>query len=44
MGSIGQGSSQELPLRGKPEGAVFGSAMKKDFLFDPEWRNLNHGE
>ncbi|KAL6412098.1 hypothetical protein AUP68_04480 [Ilyonectria robusta] len=43
MGSIGQGSSQELPLRAKPQGDVFGSAIKKDFLFDPEWRNLNHG-
>ncbi|KAF7543726.1 hypothetical protein G7Z17_g10509 [Cylindrodendrum hubeiense] len=43
MGSIGQGSSQELPVRGKPEASVFGSAMRKDFLFDPEWRNLNHG-
>ncbi|KAH7171310.1 pyridoxal phosphate-dependent transferase [Dactylonectria macrodidyma] len=44
MGSIGQGTSQELPLRGKPEtAAVFGDALKKEFLFDPEWRNLNHG-
>lgn len=42
---IGQGSSQELPLRGKPEASssVFGKAMKKEFPFNPEWRNLNHG-
>ncbi|KAH7244184.1 pyridoxal phosphate-dependent transferase [Fusarium redolens] len=43
MGSIGQGSSQQLPVRGKTNTSVFGSAIKKEFLFDPEWRNLNHG-
>ncbi|KAF4982221.1 hypothetical protein FZEAL_2105 [Fusarium zealandicum] len=44
MGSVGQGSPQALPLRGKAnEASVFGSAMKNEFLFDPEWRNLNHG-
>ncbi|KAF4966256.1 hypothetical protein FSARC_6055 [Fusarium sarcochroum] len=42
MGSIGQGSSQELPVRGKTDASVFGSSIKKDFLLDPEWRNLNH--
>ncbi|KAM5354164.1 hypothetical protein ACJ41O_000814 [Fusarium nematophilum] len=40
MGSIGQ-TTQDLPVRGKP--SVFGSHLKKDFPFDPEWRNLNHG-
>ncbi|RSM17916.1 hypothetical protein CDV31_003342 [Fusarium ambrosium] len=39
MGSV----TQELPLRGKPSATVFGAAMKDEFLFDPEWRNLNHG-
>ncbi|KAF5019592.1 hypothetical protein F66182_8402 [Fusarium sp. NRRL 66182] len=43
MGSIGKGSSQELPVRGKTDASIFGSSMKKDFLLDPEWRNLNHG-
>ncbi|KAF4985295.1 hypothetical protein FDECE_16668 [Fusarium decemcellulare] len=38
MGSVGE---HELPLRGKK--AVFGHAMKDEFLLDPEWRNLNHG-
>ncbi|KAF4341335.1 isopenicillin N epimerase [Fusarium beomiforme] len=42
MGSIGQGSSQQLPVRGKTDASVFGSAIKKEFMFDPEWRNLNH--
>ncbi|WJG35369.1 pyridoxal phosphate-dependent transferase [Fusarium oxysporum Fo47] len=42
MGSIGQVSSQ-LPVRGKTNTSVFGSAIKKEFMFDPEWRNLNHG-
>lgn len=37
--------SQELPLRGKPKTpSGFGKAMKEEFPFDPEWRNLNHGE
>jgi hypothetical protein len=43
MGSVGQGFSQELPVRGKTDTSVFGSSMKKEFMFDPEWRNLNHG-
>ena len=40
MGSVGQ---QELPVRTK-SGGVFGKAMNKEFPFDPEWTNLNHGE
>ncbi|KAF5617975.1 isopenicillin N epimerase [Fusarium tjaetaba] len=43
MGSIGQGSSHQLPVRGKTNTSVFGSAIQKEFMFDPEWRNLNHG-
>lgn len=39
MGSV----TQDLPLRGKPGASVLGAAMKDEFLFDPEWRNLNHG-
>jgi hypothetical protein len=39
MGSI----SKELPVRGKTGTSVFGSSMKKDFMLDPEWRNMNHG-
>ncbi|KAM0425086.1 hypothetical protein ACHAPT_009646 [Fusarium lateritium] len=39
MGSV----TQELPLRGKAGASVFGSAMKDEFLFEPGWRNLNHG-
>ncbi|KND87102.1 putative aminotransferase [Tolypocladium ophioglossoides CBS 100239] len=35
---------QELPMRSTPPGEVqFGGALKKDFPFDPEWHNLNHG-
>ncbi|KAI5456995.1 pyridoxal phosphate-dependent transferase [Mariannaea sp. PMI_226] len=40
---IEQGSSQELPLRGKPETSAFGKSMREKFPLDPEWRNLNHG-
>ncbi|KAK7420450.1 hypothetical protein QQZ08_010437 [Neonectria magnoliae] len=43
MGSIGNNSSKELPVRGKPAASVFGSEMRKEFLFDPDWKNLNHG-
>ncbi|WZH43294.1 pyridoxal phosphate-dependent transferase [Fusarium acuminatum] len=43
MGSVGQSFSQELPVRGKTDASVFGSSMNKEFMFDPEWRNLNHG-
>ncbi|EKJ77845.1 hypothetical protein FPSE_01938 [Fusarium pseudograminearum CS3096] len=43
MGSVGKDYPQELPLRGKTGAAVFGSSMKKDFMLDPEWRNMNHG-
>lgn len=43
MGSVGQSFSQELPVRGKTDASVFGSSMKKEFMFDQEWRNLNHG-
>ncbi|KAJ4002601.1 hypothetical protein NW752_001116 [Fusarium irregulare] len=39
MGSIGK---TELPVRGKCASAM-GSMAKKDFMFDPEWRNMNHG-
>ena len=39
MGSIGK---TELPVRGK-SASVLGSIAKKDFMFDPEWRNMNHG-
>lgn len=36
---------EQLPVRSKPQGEVqFGGALKKDFPFDPEWHNLNHGE
>jgi hypothetical protein len=44
MGSIGKDLPQELPLRGKTDATtVFGSSMKKNFMLDPEWRNMNHG-
>ncbi|KAF5678332.1 isopenicillin N epimerase [Fusarium heterosporum] len=43
MGSVDQGVSQELPVRGKIDVPAFGGSMKKEFMFDPEWRNLNHG-
>lgn len=43
MGSVGKDYPQELPLRGKTGAAAFGSSMKKDFMLDPEWRNMNHG-
>ncbi|KPM38282.1 hypothetical protein AK830_g8288 [Neonectria ditissima] len=43
MGSVGDNSTTELPVRGKPAASVFGSEMNKQFLFDPEWKNLNHG-
>ncbi|PNY21214.1 aminotransferase [Tolypocladium capitatum] len=34
----------ELPTRSKPQGeAQLGGALKKDFPFDAEWHNLNHG-
>ncbi|QPG96643.1 hypothetical protein C2857_004857 [Epichloe festucae Fl1] len=36
---------ETLAVRGKPdaERRPFGSEWKKEFLFDPTWRNLNHG-
>lgn len=43
MGSVGKDYSQELSVRGKAGTSVFGSSMKKDFMLDPEWRNMNHG-
>lgn len=35
-------TEQQLPIRGKKD--VFGKAMYKEFPFDPEWKNLNHGQ
>lgn len=39
------GHQEVLTVRGKENGHVkaFGPEWKEEFLFDPEWRNLNHG-
>ena len=45
--AAGQASTTDLPTRAKADEstsvATFGGHMKQDFLFDPEWKNMNHG-
>ncbi|KAL6854778.1 hypothetical protein ACO1O0_005903 [Amphichorda felina] len=45
--AAGQPSTTDLPTRAKADEstpvATFGGHMKQDFLFDPEWKNMNHG-
>lgn len=40
--------TRDIPSRGKAQTASrgakeFGQALKTEFPFDPEWRNLNNG-
>lgn len=37
-----EGSSEEGVSKGGFK--QFGQRLKEEFPFDPEWRNLNHGE
>lgn len=50
---MGIDATTELPVRAHAGSGVsaagsqgfrqFGHGLRADFMFDPEWRNLNHG-